>query len=374
LALMVAQPQTRSAGGENQRHIPPAVLRHRHTGASWKIHVANALTGFCRGVPEKTTSGANIRGAVREFVREIAAEAGAAEREISQRPELLPLLGLPALRRVMAEQEPLTPAAGRVIRFDFHFTPEGWRISEANSDVPGGFSEASYFTGLLAANYPLLRLAGNPAETWCDALAACAGAGGQVALLSAPPLLEDHQVMAFLAIPLPGGQAMLDPLTNRPVAAVNVLPVISALRQGAEGLAGLQMPSAAPPAFLLDANRQGDGRNPAPGEFDNRSVCFTTDFPSANFLLAHGFRRALLVHKRRSEPQPDLSQVLRRWQEGGLALEIVDVDSLARPERFEIARPSWYGAMFQRALLAAGLRRATGGGFGAWKPESSAAG
>jgi hypothetical protein len=30
--------------------------------------------------------------------------------------------------------------------------------------------------------------------------------------------------------------------------------------------------------------------------------------------------------------------------------------------------------MFQRALLAAGLRRATGGGFGAWKPESSAAG
>jgi hypothetical protein len=38
---------------------------------SWKIQVANALTGFCRGVPEKTTSGANIRGAVREFVREI---------------------------------------------------------------------------------------------------------------------------------------------------------------------------------------------------------------------------------------------------------------------------------------------------------------
>jgi hypothetical protein len=54
----------------------------------------------------------------------------------------------------------------------------------------------------MAKNFPHLALAGNPAETWCDALAESAGEGGQVALLSAPPLLEDHQVNAFLAAQL----------------------------------------------------------------------------------------------------------------------------------------------------------------------------
>ena len=130
----------------------------------------------------------------------LAAEAMTAEEEISHRPELLNLLGLPpALSRVLAESAPLTPAAGRVIRFDFHHTTQGWRISEANSDVPGGFSEASHFTSMMAEHFPGLRPAGNPAEVWSNALAAAAGPSGVVALLSAPGYMEDHQVMAFLA-------------------------------------------------------------------------------------------------------------------------------------------------------------------------------
>ena len=32
-----------------------------------------------------------------------------------------------------------TPAMARVVRFDFHPTSEGWKISEANADVPGGY-------------------------------------------------------------------------------------------------------------------------------------------------------------------------------------------------------------------------------------------
>lgn len=130
----------------------------------------------------------------------LTSEAAAAEEEISWRPELLRMLGLPpALLKVVAGRAPLTPAAGRVIRFDFHFTTDGWQISEANSDVPGGFSEASHFTGLVAKYFPHLAAAANPAETWCDVLATAAGAGGRVALLSAPPVLEDHQVNTFLA-------------------------------------------------------------------------------------------------------------------------------------------------------------------------------
>lgn len=214
----------------------------------------------------------------------------------------------------------------------------------------------------------------------------CPPAGNGVAIVVELPgaesvamgvALAEHgyrPVPLFNAIPLPSGQPVLDPFSGRHVAAVDVLPIICALRKGAERLAALQIPPDAPPVFLLDANRQCLGQIVAPDEFDNRSVCFTTDFPSANFLLAHGFQRALLVQKSHSDVQSDLSYVLRRWQEGGIALEIVQTDSSAVPERLEIARPKWYGAMFQRALITLGLRRASGGGFGAWVPESSAGG
>jgi hypothetical protein len=154
-------------------------------------------------------------------------------------------------------------------------------------------------------------------------------------------------VPLFNAIPLPGGQPILDPLSRRNVAAVEVLPILGALRQGAERLVGLPLLSTAPPAFLLDANRQGDGRTMLPDEFDNRSVCFTTDFPSANFLLAHGFQRALLVQGSRLDLHPDLAHVLRRWHDGGIALEIIRLDSPASPGPLEIPKPPWYGAMFR---------------------------
>jgi glutathionylspermidine synthase len=86
-----------------------------------------------------------------------------------------------------------------VVRFDFHPTTHGWRISEANSDVPGGFSEASHFSGILAEQFPFTQPPGNPSKAWTGVLAAAAGAGGVVALLSAPGYMEDHQVIAFLA-------------------------------------------------------------------------------------------------------------------------------------------------------------------------------
>ena len=134
------------------------------------------------------------------WAEQLAAEAEEAEREISARPDLLRVLGLPRkLQEVLADGAPLSPAAGRVIRFDFHLMTEGWRISEANSDVPGGFSEASHFTEMMAEHFPELQPAGNPGEQWCDALKDVGGSGGVIALLSAPGYMEDHQVVSFLA-------------------------------------------------------------------------------------------------------------------------------------------------------------------------------
>ena len=70
----------------------------------------------------------------------LAEETLAAERELLNRSDLHALLGLPAklchrLRRV-AQERPM-PGGVRVMRFDFHWTTDGWRISEANTDVAG---------------------------------------------------------------------------------------------------------------------------------------------------------------------------------------------------------------------------------------------
>jgi hypothetical protein len=180
-------------------------------------------------------------------------------------------------------------------------------------------------------------------------------------------------VPLYNAVPLPFSARLLNPVSGGAVAAVDVLPIISALRKGAEQLAQMNLPFDAPPAFLLDANRQG-WRKMIPGEFDNRSVSFTRDFPSANFLAAQGIERVILVQKGKLEPQSDLAHSLRRWQDGGINLERLRLDLPSRPEPFEVARPSWYGAMFQRALSSLGLRRSSTGGFGAWISGSSAGG
>jgi len=130
----------------------------------------------------------------------LAKESAEAETEVSRRPELICRLGLPrALQDILISDTPPTPAAGRVIRFDFHPTAEGWRISEANSDLPGGFSEASHFTALMAEHFPQSKPAGNPGEVWSDALASVAEPRGVVALLSAAGYMDDHQVNSFLA-------------------------------------------------------------------------------------------------------------------------------------------------------------------------------
>ncbi|HVS38216.1 MAG TPA: glutathionylspermidine synthase family protein [Gemmataceae bacterium] len=128
----------------------------------------------------------------------LAAETDSAERELLRRPDSMRRLGLPAavLRALAETDRPPTPAAARVIRFDFHPTPDGWRISEANSDVPGGYTEASSFASLMAKHFPGCTPVGDPAARLADALAAAAK---RIALVAAPGYMEDQQVAAFVA-------------------------------------------------------------------------------------------------------------------------------------------------------------------------------
>jgi hypothetical protein len=183
-----------------------------------------------------------------------------------------------------------------------------------------------------------------------------------------------HPVPLYNAVPSPSGSSRTDDIAGTETASVKVMPILTALRAGTERLVQLSLPSDSPPAFLLDASRRGDERNMKLGDFDNRSISFPSDFPSANFLAAHGIQRVLLIQKDRLEPQSDLAHSLRRWQDGGLRLERLRLDLPSVPVPFEVARPPWYGQMFQRMLSSIGFRRAGGGGFGAWLPDSSAGG
>jgi glutathionylspermidine synthase len=85
------------------------------------------------------------------------------------------------------------------MRFDFHATTEGWRISEVNSDVPGGFNEASGFARLIASHYPGAAPPGDPAARLADAVAAATPPEGTVALVHATAYTDDRQVMVYLA-------------------------------------------------------------------------------------------------------------------------------------------------------------------------------
>lgn len=145
------------------------------------------------------------RSAVRQleaWSESLAAEALAAETELLADPAAWDTLAVPRqikalLRRGRAEG--FTPAACRVMRFDFHPTTEGWRVSEVNADVPGGFSEATEFTRAIAAHHPGLVPTGAPGEAWADAITSHAPARATGALLFAPGFVEDQQVVSYLA-------------------------------------------------------------------------------------------------------------------------------------------------------------------------------
>jgi glutathionylspermidine synthase len=129
----------------------------------------------------------------------LCSELAAAERELLQRKDLQVKLGLPrTLREVFGRLTEPTPGVARVMRFDFHFTDEGWRISEVNADVPGGFIEASGFTQLMAAHYPGTTAPPDPASTYARTLATELGPDAMVGLVHATAYSDDRQVMQFV--------------------------------------------------------------------------------------------------------------------------------------------------------------------------------
>lgn len=159
--------------------------------------------------------------------------------------------------------------------------------------------------------------------------------------------------------------------TTGPSPVVDMGPLIAALGAGSQRLAVLPIPANAPPAFLLDSNRRGPVGATPPGAYDNRWVVLPQDFPSATLLASQGIREVTVVFESVLEPANDLAHVLRRWQEGGLALRAVGLAVKRVSERLVVPRPSFFRRTWYAAITALRLRRSDVGGFGSSPLDSS---
>ncbi|MEN6577258.1 MAG: hypothetical protein ABFD90_13015 [Phycisphaerales bacterium] len=123
-----------------------------------------------------------------------------------------------------------------------------------------------------------------------------------------------------------------------------------------------------PPAFLLDSRRLKGGNKPSPGTYDNRWMVFPQDFPSAGFLKSRGIAQAVVVQEGAPPLADDLSHVLLRWKQAGIAISRQDADGDSSPCPVEIQQPSRFRSTMYRVLAMVGLRRNSAGGFGSIVP------
>jgi len=138
---------------------------------------------------------------LRRMAELLTAETLALEKALADRPELHRTLGIPrSICAVLARR--CSNDQGdrhlRVMRFDFHPTADGWRVTEVNSDVPGGYNEASGLASLVAEHVRSGVPCGDPAAMIAEAVSRRVLPGAAVALVHATAYTDDRQVMIFL--------------------------------------------------------------------------------------------------------------------------------------------------------------------------------
>lgn len=106
------------------------------------------------------------------------------------------------MRAVLAGVHAPSTRDPRFCRFDFHPTDDGWRVSEVNADVPGGFIEAGALTRIVAERMPGCVCPPDPACALAEAVAARVIGRGDVALVHATAYTDDQQVMVRIGAEL----------------------------------------------------------------------------------------------------------------------------------------------------------------------------
>ncbi|HEY9155623.1 MAG TPA: hypothetical protein VIM69_10865, partial [Opitutaceae bacterium] len=133
--------------------------------------------------------------------------------------------------------------------------------------------------------------------------------------------------------------------------------------------------AAAPPVFLLDANRSSKAPPEyvvevlAPRTFDNRSVVFASDFPSATFLRQHKIERILIVHTHDQSIGLDLRYALKQWVHDGLVIDVVTEEGRTFPVRWP--RNGLLGEIFLKVFVTLRFHRNEAGVFGSFLPTGS---
>ena len=123
------------------------------------------------------------------------------EEALIHRPDLAKKLGLP--RKILTNLPRLKGYERnkhiRLMRFDFHpIQSGGWAVSEVNSDVPGGFAEASVCPEIAAKYFPQAEPGASVAESLFKEFRAKAGNTSTIALIHATSYSDDRQVMQFI--------------------------------------------------------------------------------------------------------------------------------------------------------------------------------
>lgn len=217
------------------------------------------------------------------------------------------------------------------------------------------------------------------------------GADGSSDELAWPRLIPGHSA---LVLEMPGplgvesGIALRDrgywpvPLYNATPgfnAFVDVGPTVRALHDGAPRLRGRFDPAALP-CFLLDINRCPAGLRRSPGRYDNRSVVFPQDFPSAILMRSRGVEQVVVVSHGSSpsaggaDLATDLAHVLHGWERDGLRILRMTATSGKPPVQISVPKPKGFGLAWRRLITFAGFRRSAVGGFGSLIPEASTGG
>jgi hypothetical protein len=134
---------------------------------------------------------------------ELYAETLTIETELqrfARKPDAKRFLPAAAWRRLQSLPDLDPGASPRLMRFDFHPTEHGWRLSEVNSDVPGGLNESSLFPELWPARSTNWTFPGHAGRAYVQRVAQCYGlaAGARVGLVHATAFSDDWQHMAFL--------------------------------------------------------------------------------------------------------------------------------------------------------------------------------
>jgi hypothetical protein len=171
-------------------------------------------------------------------------------------------------------------------------------------------------------------------------------------------------VPLYNALPGPIGY-FYSPSDEGPIVSqVNMKEIMASLWHGSLKIKEGKFASNAPPVFILDWNRRSGTEDVESGDFDNRSISFPTDFPSANVLLSKKISRVVVVQESGDQPQEDLVQTLRRWQDSGIKIELKLVSDTGAPRPIQVRKPPLIKVFWLHALALFGKGMNPHGGFG----------